>query len=127
MNLWQSASKIPHGAEQISEWLGSGGNAVDPATAQRRADICLKCPHNQPGLNVTKAVALAVRSFLDLKNKLKLRVKGEKSLGACDICTCQLRLQVHEPQELVVLGLTPEEMEKLPEFCWKKIKVPTAE
>ncbi len=119
MSILEQAKKIPNGVKQITEWLGDGGKVVDPAVAQRRADICLRCPKNVPGHPVTEVVGLAIRAHLSLKNQLKLRVNGEKSLHLCGVCGCVLRLLVHEPQERVVMGLTDDEISKLPDNCWK--------
>ena len=126
MNILEQAKKIPHGIAVITEWLGSGGIVVSPEESQARADICNgntpsghRCPHNVTNPTVTKAVALAVKKYLSVKNAVNLRVRGEKALGTCDICSCVLRLQVHEPQEKVRRDLTDEEKDLLPKFCWK--------
>lgn len=121
MNIWSQVKNIPHGAKVIAEWLGDGGQVCDPAEAQRRADICLECAHNKQGLTLTQEVAKAVKLYLGVKNKLRLRVKGEKRLGACAVCTCQLRLLVHEPIDKVRAAIQPGE--NYPAFCWK-IKTP---
>lgn len=119
MTLLDRAKSIPHGAKVIAGWLGSGGEVVEPETAQERADICLPCPNNVANFPVTTAVALAVKQYLGVKNKLSLRVKGEKALGTCSACGCVLRLKVWEPQEKVQNELTDEERQKLPAFCWQ--------
>lgn len=126
MNLLDRAKAIPHGLAVITKWLGSGGEVVEPEVSQERADICngknptnRRCPHNDPSFPLTEKVAIAVRQYLSVKNKLELRVDGEKSLGTCAICTCELRLQVHEPQEKVQREMTDEERTKLPPWCWK--------
>ena len=68
---------------------------------------------------ITESVALAIRRHLEVKNKVGLRVLGEKSLGTCDVCHCVLRLLVHEPQENVKRQMTPDEIKKTPKHCWK--------
>jgi hypothetical protein len=119
VNLFEQAKHLPDGARNITDWLGSGGQVVDPRTAQHRANTCLTCALNQPISNITKAVALAIRAQLGVKNKLKLRVDGEKRLQGCAACGCVLRLQVWEPQDRVESHLTEEEIQKIPSFCWK--------
>lgn len=119
MNLLDQAKAIPHGIRVISEWLGSGAQICDSAEAQRRADVCLKCPKNVAGLEITKAVALAIKEHLGVKNKLNLRVNGEKSLHTCDVCLCVLRLQIWHPIDKVRSELDEAELRKLPAHCWK--------
>lgn len=116
---------IKQGRANLAEWLGEGGKIVGRAEAQARADVCLKgnsgkpCPNNVPLNPATKAIALAIKTHLAIKNSHRLRVEGEKSLHHCRACSCVLRLQVWLPQEMVVSQLTDEELPLLPLFCWK--------
>jgi len=107
------------GSQNLSEWLGEGGTVVGRSDAQERADICIKCPANVTGSKVTKAVALAIKKHLAIKNQANLRVRGEKSLGHCNICSCVLRLQIWMPQAIVKEQLTDKEVLSLPDYCWK--------
>lgn len=108
---------IPRGIETISEWLYNGTCPVDPATAQRRADVCLKCPHNQPGGVLSNVVASAIKRHLELKAKLGFRVLGEKSLYECDICRCQNRLKIWVPIETLSQHSSPDD--NFPSYCWQ--------
>lgn len=125
MRLFDLVKNIPHGAEVIAGWVGSGGEVVDSETSQARADTCTgrlsgtSCPKNDLRFTPVEAVALAVKKYLSVKNSLSLRVLGERSLGTCRLCGCTLRLQVHEPQDKVKSELTDEEKQQAPEFCWK--------
>lgn len=119
MNLIEQARRIPHGVAVITEWLGSGGEIVSKEVAQDRANTCLDCPLNQPSGIVTATVAKAVRNHLEVKNQIGLRVNGEKRLGSCEACGCVLRLLVWLPGAKVRSELTENEIETLPENCWK--------
>lgn len=119
MNLFDQVKSIPGGIESIKDWLGSGGQVVDLKVAQHRANTCITCAKNQPISSITKAVALAIKAQLGIKNKLNLRVEGEKKLKGCDICGCVLRLQIWQPQAMVESHLTEDERMQLPGFCWK--------
>jgi hypothetical protein len=119
VNLIEQARHIPDGIRNVTDWVGSGGEVVDARTAQHRANTCITCALNRPISPVTKAIALAIKAQLGVKNRLKLRVDGEKSLLGCDACGCVLRLQVWEPQDRVESHLTEEEIRKIPSFCWK--------
>lgn len=119
VNLWNKAKTMVDGAANLAIWVGSGGVVVSPEEAQDRAAICLNCPQNKPGMEVTKEVALATRKFLEFKNQLQLRVNGEKSLFHCATCSCVLRLLIWEPQDRIKSQMTEEEIKKSPAFCWK--------
>lgn len=104
------------------EWLGDGAKPVHPDQAQKRADICLKCPNNNQSLSVESifkdAVASTIRKQIELKNQMKLRVNGEKSLGICDVCHCVLRLKVHVPFQFVDDSTDDETVMLFPQECW---------
>lgn len=125
MNILEAAKKLPHGISVISEWLGSGGIVVPSEVSQARADVCTgrtngkKCPNNDQSFSPTGPVALAIKKYLSVKNRIGLRVIGERQLGTCSVCTCNLRLLIHEPQEKVKAEMTEEESKSLPKFCWK--------
>lgn len=127
VNIIDAAKHMPQGISIITEWLGDGGQVADAEEAQARADICTgrlsgkACDQNDLSFSVTKPVALAVKRYLEVKNKIRLRVAGERRLGVCRVCTCNLRLLVHEPIDQVRAEMTDEERERLPSFCWKLI------
>lgn len=119
MNLLERAKTIADGAKNLAIWVGSGGLVVSQEDAQARAEICLNCPLNEPGMAVTSEVASATRAFLEFKNQLRLRVNGEKSLHHCKGCGCVLRLLIWEPQDRVKAQMTSEEIAITPKYCWK--------
>ena len=80
MNLIERAKQFKVGAETIMEWLGAGAITVHPTLAQGRADVCLKCPLNVHESSITEAMAAAIKKQVEIKNKLQLRVNGEKFL-----------------------------------------------
>lgn len=120
MNIFDAIQRVGtqvSDAEQVlSDWLGAGGIPVEPALAQRRADVCLKCPKHTQNWRPTESVAAAIKLQMELKNKLQMRVKGEKSLHTCSVCGCAMRLKVHVPIEHVALD--PEERSEYWNECW---------
>ena len=71
------------------DWIGEGRKPVHPDVAQQRANVCLACSSNQQrgAWEVSaQVIATLVKSQIELKNKMGLRVRGEKSLHICDIC-----------------------------------------
>lgn len=118
--------------ELRKSWLGDGGVPVPPIQSQSRADVCTgrltgtPCPkHVEKPIQelLTEPVALIVRRQIELKNKLKLRVEGEKSLHVCDACNCILKLLVHTPIKFIEETKTPELIESLPDHCWQKREI----
>lgn len=118
MTLIDQAKQMIEGVKTLKDWLGSGAETVPWRLAQQRANVCLKCPMNQPGNMATGAIADAVKKQIELKNKLKLRVVGEKSLLHCTACGCVLRLKVHIPIDK--LGLTAVDIGKYDPNCWQR-------
>lgn len=116
---------IPRGIETIREWLGSeDGIPVSPELAQRRADICLQCPQNQPGGFMSEIVAAALKRHLELKSDLGMRVKGERKLFQCQVCLCQLSLKIHVPIGIVRRQMPASEYELYPVPCWQRDEKP---
>lgn len=118
MNLIRFAAKWKNGADIIFDWLGSGGKTVEAETAQQRANTCLQCPKHGRKSTLSKPVTLAVKRFLEFKNKAGLRVNGEKSLGQCSVCQCEMRLKLWEPLARVLKHSTSEEMQNYWMRCW---------
>jgi hypothetical protein len=117
MNLLESARKLVGGAEVIQEWLGSGAITVSPELAQKRAAICISCPKNIHGGIISEPLAKAVRRQVEIKNKLNLRVSGEKSLGRCAACSCESKLKIWLPLRNILPE--PEERANFEQnHCW---------
>lgn len=126
MNLWDQVAKIPEGLKHLKEWIGDGGQVVDPEIAQARANICNgntptghRCENNDLSASIAAPVAEAVKRGLEIKNGLDLRVQGEKALGTCSACGCSLRLIVWEEPDRIRLQTDEAESANLPAFCWK--------
>lgn len=82
--------------------------------AERRAEICNKCPHNVFP-NKTKFMAwIDNLAYHALGGR---ETSKDKNLGQCELCTCPLRVKVHMGGDL---GVTPDLLKVLPEYCWQK-------
>jgi hypothetical protein len=121
MSLLDIAHKYKNGAIAITSWLGAGGVPVAQAIAQNRANVCLKCPHNNDNFKPAEIVASAIRRVIEIKNDSKLRVDGEKSLKTCDICLCPLRTKIWTPIDIIQKGVTEEERAQFATVpgCWQ--------
>ena len=117
-NLVERVQQFAEGTKILAAWLGSGAETVDRATAQRRANTCIKCPMNVHESPATEAIAEAIRKQVEIKNKLEIRVDGEKSLHTCTACGCVNRLKIWLPLKRIVPA--PDEMDKFHENCWLK-------
>jgi len=123
--LFDRVKAIPRGIETLREWIGDeDGIPVSPELAQKRANICLKCPRLETGGFVTEIVAAAIKRHLEVKNDLGMRVNGEKALGRCGMCQCEMRLKVWVPLSIVRRQLTPEEFSSAPTPCWQTEEKP---
>lgn len=119
MNLMRRIRHIPHGADSIREWLGCNPVAEKPEVSEARAKICADCNRNVDSWFLTETIANAIKRHLEVKNALKLKTSYDDQLGTCAVCTCELKLLVHEPLALVQSQLTEEEMSQYPSHCWK--------
>lgn len=106
--------------ELMSSWIGDGLRPVHREDAQKRANVCLSCPHNKGDWTeiFKNKVALTIRRQIELKNKMNMRVDGEKSLHLCGVCHCVLRLKVHVPIEFINETTDDKTMKEFPSHCW---------
>lgn len=123
MNILERAAKIPEGSGHVADMFGPEGIVEDYSISQKRANICLKCPRNNTGVTLTSPLVPMIKKFLEWKWKRDLTVVGEENLGSCDVCGCELKLQVLVPQKRIVEYLTEDERTKSPFHCWKLDKV----
>lgn len=101
-----------------SSWLGDGGQPVEQQLAQRRTEVCLKCPQNQEmpiWETLAAPQATQLRKQLQLKAKMQLAVQGESGLHTCKTCLCILALKVWCPIQRV---LEVTELNDLHPNCW---------
>lgn len=114
MTLIDKVKNFANGVRIITDWLGSGGQCVEPAVAQRRANTCLQCHKNLGGAPLLESAANAVREQLEVKNNLHLHVAGEKGLGTCGVCSCVLKLKIWVP----ITRIMPQPGDDFPPHCW---------
>lgn len=107
---------IKRGAENIPDLFMEP--VVEKAVAQKRADICLKCPLHVHGSPLIGAAAALIKKALEVKNMANLRVAGEKQLRTCSVCSCEMRLKVWEPRAKVLANTTDEDLIRFHRDCW---------
>lgn len=116
MNIFERVKAYKDGMEVIRDWLGEGGITVSQVMAQKRANICIACPKNVGGWMFVDAVAAAIRRQTEIKNKLQLRVEGEKQIKTCAACGCASKLKIWIP----LRNILPDEDERVnfDPKCW---------
>jgi hypothetical protein len=118
MNVLDRIKHDVNGTRIARDWLGSGGVTVAPEQSQARANTCLGCDKNKLEWKFEQPVAQAIKKLVSIKNSLQLRVQGEKSLGTCEMCGCDLKTKVHVPLDYILRYTEADELLSLPEKCW---------
>lgn len=116
--------RIRNFAESLKNYVNTGGQLVDQNTANIRAEICAACHNNVSdkeartgccgkGL-IEGAAILAIRKTI-VGNRV---TTSHAKLGSCQICGCVNSLAVWFPSN--PLGVSEENSNAYPSFCWKK-------
>ncbi len=104
-------------------WLNSGGELVDQSVANSRAATCVPC-HNNVNVDQAVKVGCCGRGANAAMNEFRKRIiqtrttPSDTHLKACDLCGCDLKTKVWVPIDVV--GITKEDSNAFPEFCWIK-------
>lgn len=91
---------------------------VTQAEADRRAALCVGCPHN-----VTPAAKSWAQQWTD--GKMIDAVEGRKTahhdrLAVCQVCSCELRAAVWWLPDILIASMKGKRFpQKFPAFCWK--------
>jgi hypothetical protein len=120
----ESGSKISRavgGINILTDWLGAGMKPVDASLALKRSKVCLKCPMNQLGdfwQRVEAHIAKTIRTVLEIKSDLDLKLPDEDKLHSCTACDCWTPLKVQVPIEHIKEQTDSETLAKLHPKCW---------
>lgn len=112
--------RASQGTGVVLDWLMSGGTAVAPELAVKRAAICVACPKNVDGSWYTVAPAELIKETLAARSDLKLETPYDAQLKSCDVCKCLMRLKVWCPMVHIVSKTKPDVMAEFPAHCWIK-------
>jgi hypothetical protein len=114
----------------LKEWLGDEGVPVAPHQSYGRAKVCVSGNDGKPcSLNVSpkwwerffkEPVAEKIREHLEVKHSMRINTVHDGELHMCRACGCCLELKVHVPIQYIKKHITPEELSKMPAFCWIK-------
>lgn len=102
-------------------------NMVSSKLAERRADVCKKCPMNNPPTDQSALEQLEDKAMLKLVGSRKTSVSDE--LFSCGVCTCNVRAKVWFGRRLINGSLNNETKRRLaevtigrdgkPMVCWQ--------
>jgi hypothetical protein len=111
------------GSSILIEWISSGAEAVPQEQANRRAEICSRCPLNKKGdwtSWFTGPVSSAIKAALGKKNDFKLSTPFDEQLGVCEACSCPMSLKVFVPFDKFYPKMTQPAKDALDKNCWIK-------
>jgi hypothetical protein len=114
-------SRAIGGINLLTDWLGAGIKPVDASLALKRSKVCLKCPMNQLGdfwQRIEAKIAETIRTVLEIKSDLDLKLPDEDRLHSCTACDCWTPLKVQVPIEHIKEQTDAETLAKLHPKCW---------
>lgn len=95
----------------LVEFAKGGFQFVDKAVANRRAEICRRCPFNRSLGSCSCAAAYkAVEAMIP-------RDRRQDGISVCGACGCSLQAKVNLPQEAIKASLPADQV--LPPWCWQ--------
>lgn len=113
--------KAVEGGAVLIDWIKTGSEAVPQEQANKRAEVCVKCPLNEKG-DWTRffklPVANSIRRELNRRKDMSLSTPSDDALNICGACLCVLKLKVHVPFEKFWPQLDQEIKNDLWESCW---------
>lgn len=111
---------IVSATKTLGEWVLRGMKKVDQKEAERRANICLSCPFNQPHSGCTSCTEKEMRELvMSVIGDSTTPVDGQ--LHTCHICGCTLRAAIWLPLEILQKHMR-KDLEP-PDYCWKGQKL----
>lgn len=105
------------------EWIKAGKPLVSQEIANARAATCASC-HNNVNVDQAVKVGCCGRGLQGVLSGFRKRIiqnrttPSDAHLKSCGLCGCDLRMKVWIPIE--GQGITKEDSNAYPSFCWKK-------
>jgi hypothetical protein len=115
------SKRVAAGVGLLIEWLGSGGKPVAKELADKRAEVCVTCPKNQPADIMgyfTGKIAAKIATQIQMKHDLLLQTSYDSKLGVCTACDCPLVLKAHTPLKHILDHTDNEVKGRLDPRCW---------
>jgi hypothetical protein len=103
--------------KSMAYWVSHGGGFVEQEEADRRAKICVDCPHNVVIENCSGCSGLTRRISELIGPRTTPQAAG---LRGCGVCGCENKTQIWFPLETLHKGINEEMNNKFPDWCWKR-------
>lgn len=110
---WANLSDVWNWAQSMAGWAATGLSVVPQEEAERRASICVECPHNKAvsGCFGCHGVGEVISALAGGKTTSK-----DANLQQCAVCHgCMLSAKVWLPLEAIK---SEPYRDNLPSFCW---------
>lgn len=101
-----------------AEWLGEGGEPVEPALTEARTQTCLQCPQNQSNPILEKALRPVLAKLLCLQAQMQPVENAAPGLHICSACDCLLQAKVHVPLKHILTTTPLEKLQQEGPRCW---------
>ena len=105
------------GTSVLLSWVAAGTPRVSQNEANARSATCAGCFFNTLASGCAGCGGL--RSMV--AKVVGGTVEHESLLGACAVCKCSNKAAVWLPLDIVRKGVTSDQNELLPDYCWKKV------
>lgn len=117
----RSINEVISGTKTIGSWVmhllkGKGNASVEEA--ERRAEICSKCPENINPEGCTSCKQAAVKGLLG--KVVPFKTSKDNELKSCRVCGCYLKLKVCIDQKILEKNMPAYVIKELPDHCWLK-------
>ncbi len=110
---WPNLTDVVGWVRSMKDWTLTGFSVVPQEESERRAAICVTCPHNQiiSGCAGCHGVGEIVSALTGNRT-----TSVDDRLNACRVCAgCSLKAKVHLPKEVIDISAYAAQ---LPKFCW---------
>jgi hypothetical protein len=103
---------VMRGLSTMLRFAGSGWKKVDQSLAEKRAQVCVKCPKNISRVDCTNCNLSTIRDkIISMVGKSTTSV--DERLLVCKICLCENKAKVHFPLSALLPSVIPEEKKEL--------------
>lgn len=116
VNTRLGVQDVLNGTKVLASFLLAGMPLVSPELAESRSVTCARCPFNVQISGCSPCVGL--QSLIEQIGG-SIKTSADASLQSCAICKCSNRAQTRLPIELLKRGMTDDQADKWPSFCWK--------
>lgn len=117
---WDSISRA---ASTLKDrFFKHGKEKVSVEAATERARVCGNCFANKKPEGCTACASAWLRELVEWAAK-DGETPHDPLIHTCAYCGCQLKALIWMPIEVLREHTPPEELQALPEFCWKKKEI----